>query len=199
MAGRNVFNESRITAKAASADEPVIFISHRKIDAPAAREVAQTLLDADFTIYFDERDECLAGANEETDPDRVLRCIDAGLTRSTHLLGLVTENTRGSWWVPYEIGATRARSRDCAFLVGKEVKVLPAYMKVARVLKDRSELKEWLPSLLIKHGSRSRSLVEKMLGAERLHAGPKFVPLIRTETLDFQPIAPAPVATPASS
>lgn len=146
MPGRNVFHESIQFSKTASAG-PCVFVSHRKADKAEARELATALMEAGATIYFDEDDECLGNASEEADPARVVRCIDAGLKRCSHLLGLITPQTRGSWWVPYEIGATRAHGKGCAFLVHKTVDVVPAYVAVAEVLPDQAALKKWVPTL----------------------------------------------------
>lgn len=195
MAGRNVFEEQSNFSTAKAAVGQVIFISHRKVDVKEAREVAETLLEMDFDIYFDEKDKCLAGADEESNPKQVVNCIDTGLARSTHLLGIITEHTCGSWWVPYEIGAFRARRETpCAFLVGEAVKVLPAYMAVARVLKDRIGLKDWLSTLRTQQTSFSSTIPRGMKEAGLFYAGPKFVPLRRDDPPKFQPTSLVPAA-----
>jgi hypothetical protein len=51
-----------------------------------------------------------------------------GLANCTHLLALISTATRGSWWVPYEIGSVRGRSKQLAFFVHKEVRDLPDYL-----------------------------------------------------------------------
>src|SRR5436853_189907 len=110
MGGRNLFETQKTFRFSTTKQEICVFLSYRRVDREEAREVADTILRANIDIYFDEDDKCLSGADENSDPETVSDCIDAGLSRSTHLLGLITPKTQGSWWVPYEIGATRARS-----------------------------------------------------------------------------------------
>ena len=189
MRGKNVFHEpsnfSRVAAvesSAATTAEACVFISHRKADKANARELAEDLLKAGVTIYFDENDECLKGSDEKSDPARVVRCIDAGLRRCTHLLGLITPNTHGSWWVPYEIGATRAVKKECAFLIHKNVDVVPAYVTVAKVLPDRSSLREWVRSFPTKTSfSISERYIRAMENSSAFSLSPSFV----SETRDI--------------
>lgn len=142
MAGRNLFERTTSFAASASRRDFCVFISYRRADLAEAREVADALIRAKVDIYFDEDDECVDGADEETDPERVLTCIDAGPLKSTHLLGLITPRTRRSWWVPYEIGATRSQPVECAFLIHQDVKKHPAYVSVSTILPDRQALSE---------------------------------------------------------
>lgn len=161
MAGRNLF-ENRVKNAAvtesvtfASGGSPAVFISHSRYDKEKARELAHALMKAEVDIYFDEQDTDLQLADERNDHPKVVECIDAGLVACTHLLGIITENTKDSWWVPYEIGGARGRKRICAHLIDKEVKSLPSYIQAEMVLADKSELKTWLPTRFVKSASNA--------------------------------------------
>jgi hypothetical protein len=187
MAGRNLFHESKRASAAALIGKPCVFVSHRKADKAEARDLVKTLIEGGVDVYFDEDDECLALADEDAAPDQVVQCIDAGLARCTHLLGLITSRTRGSWWVPYEIGATRAHNRRCAFVIHPDVESLPAYVRVAEVLLDRSALADWVPSLH-KTASSSPSLkLLNILESLAFRSSPVFLPEHRTAgTINYE-------------
>jgi hypothetical protein len=119
---------------------PCVFISHSSIDKPFARQVANALTSMRLDIYFDEHDQCIKNLSGQTQDERVVRCIEAGLDGSSHLLGLISKNTKESWWVPYEIGGAAGRRHGCAHLVSAEVQRLPAYIKAARLLLDQDDL-----------------------------------------------------------
>lgn len=110
-----------------------------------ARAVAEALLDMGVDIYFDERDPVLRTAAAAEDDKAIVNCINDGLDKSTHLLGLITKNTFKSWWVPYEIGGANGRRRTCGHLVAKDVTELPSYVKVADLLLDIDDLAGWVP------------------------------------------------------
>ncbi len=109
-----------------------------------ARAVAEALLDMGVNIYFDERDVILQTAVAAEHDAAIVKCIENGLDNSTHLLGLITENTFQSWWVPYEIGGATGRKRTCGHLVSSKVTKLPSYVKVAPLLLDIDGLAEWV-------------------------------------------------------
>jgi hypothetical protein len=180
MPGRNLFESVGSLRLSTLKRRLCVFISYRRADRVEARQLADALLKANVDIYFDEDDECLDGADEESNPKKVLRCIDAGLNRSTDLLGLITARTRGSWWVPYEIGVTRAQSVACAFLIHRDVKELPAYVRASTILADRKELRSWLPS--IKRAARASTSAILLEALERLalDESPAFIPKNRS-------------------
>lgn len=122
-----------------------VFISHSRKDKAEAREVAEFITDLGLDIYFDEKDLSLQLADEVKDHAKVVKCIQDGIEHSTHLLGVVTENTKESWWVPYEIGYATGKQNQCAHLIQADVTQLPSYIQVSKVLADMSALKSWLP------------------------------------------------------
>ena len=159
---------------------PGVFISHSRLDKDKARAVARALKASNVDYYFDENDEELQLADEQNDHLKVVQCIDNGIDTCSHLLGIITENTKESWWVPYEIGSAKGRKRNCAHLIDDEVCELPAYIRAALVLTHRAELRKWLPSELSETARATSTIVElsRKLAAELDY--PDFIPTHRS-------------------
>ncbi len=81
------------------------------------------------------------------DHGAIVESIEKGLDVSTHLLGVISERTAGSWWVPFEIGYARHKRCGVAYVLGESVTELPSYLKIADLLTDRIELARWAESL----------------------------------------------------
>jgi hypothetical protein len=122
-----------------------VFISHSSLDRDKAREVAEALRTSRIDYYLEEEDDELQLADKVQEHVKVVGRIEAELVACTHLLGLITKNTRKSWWVPYEIGGATGRGRQCAHLVDGEVCTLPSYIQVPTILPGRQDLRSWLP------------------------------------------------------
>ncbi len=143
-----------------------------------ARTVADALMDLDINVWLD-LDE-LGFSEPRTDEEhlRLTHTIEAGLKASTHLLALITPSTKGSWWVPFEIGSCRARGKPLAFLLHKEVKYLPSFMKLGISLENKHEFYDWAKEL---SRSRGASLANKaVLATLQIDNLDRYVELIRT-------------------
>lgn len=181
MDGRNLF-ESRamkiLGAKSAGTlPRTGVFISHSRLDKDKARAVARALKASQVDYYFDENDEDLQRADEQDDDLKVVRCIENGIEVCSHLLGIITENTQESWWAPYEIGSANGRGRECAHLIDKEVNKLPSYIKAARVITNRADLRKWLSFEVTKTAG---SIVELALRLAAVRDYPDFIPADRS-------------------
>ena len=141
MRGRNLFRErQRLSESAKGSQLPVtrcVFISYRSTDKDLAVAADETLTKSLVDIYVDEDDELLKQAKEVNDYLGIASCIEDGLDRCTHLLGLLTSNTRDSWWVPYEIGGAKGRGRALAYLVDR--KVLKTQKEFRKGLEDSAK------------------------------------------------------------
>lgn len=122
-----------------------IFISHSSLDKPAAREASKFILELGIDVYFDEYDEELQRADQKGNDQEVVACLERGIANSTRLLGIITENTKKSWWVPYEIGSATGHGKEHAHLISKEVKALPSYIKASTIIPALDGLRKWLP------------------------------------------------------
>jgi hypothetical protein len=179
MDGRNLFEGRairRLTAKiAAGYAGPGVFISHSRVDNEKARAIARALKESKVDYYLDENDEELQLADEQNGHLKVVRCIERGIEACSHLLGIITENTK--WWVPYEIGSANGRERECAHLIDEEVNKLPSYIKAAPLITNREELRKWLPSEVTK---TSGSIIELARRLAQLLDYPDFIPADRS-------------------
>lgn len=156
MPGSNRFALREFERKARTG--PCVFVSHRRADSAPAKALADYLLqEVGVDVYFDGYDHNLAGANDGEDDNKVVDSVEAGLLASTHLLGVLSSKTRGSWWVPYEIGAARAGARQLGHVVLEEVRDLPSFMKKSKLIVDRRGLSEWAKAI------KSEYLWEKAL------------------------------------
>jgi hypothetical protein len=134
--------------KGASKNRIKIFVSHRSADKDIAREISSELNKMGLDIYFDEKDPVLQNADKNGDDDAVIKCIEYGLQNCSHLLGIISENTVDSWWVPYEIGYTKGRGKDSAYLIQGSVSRIPSYMKISRRLASKEDVIAWAEELL---------------------------------------------------
>lgn len=167
MSGINRFFSSRATGTAkASASRVVrlgdcVFISHKREDSAMARSVADALKDMEVDIWLDLDELSAAQPQTEEEHLRLTKAIERGLNNSTHLLALITPRTKGSWWVPFEIGSCRGRSKPLAFLLHKDVSELPSYFKLGEGLKDKYSLLGWARKL-----SRRKEVAELQAAVE---------------------------------
>ncbi|NUS80502.1 MAG: toll/interleukin-1 receptor domain-containing protein [Streptomyces sp.] len=139
-----------------------VFISHRNADKPLANAVAQIFDDLGVHYWYDRDDEdtARAAALGLVGDQELVFAIDRGIRHSTRMLGLLSDETRGSWWVPYEIGAARALGRQACHVVLDSLRdeaSLPEYVRIAANFWSVDELVRWTV----------------MLGDGHLHAQPR--------------------------
>ena len=99
-----------------------VFISYRHKDRDAALGVAAVMQQYGIKTYLDVLDP------QSQTTDQITEVITARMKDCTHLIAVVSENTEGSWCVPFEIGeATIIDNRIATFQVGYVT--LPEYLK----------------------------------------------------------------------
>ncbi|MEN8342597.1 TIR domain-containing protein [Acinetobacter baumannii] len=87
-----------------------VFISYRHTDRQKALDVATKLRINNITCYLDVIDDESKTTNDITE------VITKNIKKCSHLLAIISPNTNGSWWVPFEIGeATIADRRICSY------------------------------------------------------------------------------------
>jgi hypothetical protein len=147
MAGVNLFSRSNVSAtiqKSMGIPKNCVFISHRKSDTSAAVAIAKYLREvADVNVYIDEIDTPLKEALAKSDHEKIVEYIERGIAVCSHILTVISNNTKGSWWVPFEIGSARRANLEVAHTILEEVKNLPSYLQIATLIKDEIELKSW--------------------------------------------------------
>jgi hypothetical protein len=144
---------------------PRIFVSHRQIDGPAALRLAWLAQDEGWNYWLDIVD--LASAPRQLAaltrwlgrPPSPLQMsiftaalIEMGLLNCSHVIAAMTDNTKGSQWVPYEYGrlkvaAPLATNAACWWdTTTLSVGDLSEYLHLARILEDEPRIRQWLGS-----------------------------------------------------
>ena len=133
--------ESKIESKN---EKPCVFISHRSSDMKAAEAIAKYLKSNDIDIYLDKLDGELQEKAKEEDAKGIVEAINEGLKYSTHILVLISDRTRESWWVPYEVGYSKKGEKKIAsaLLMGY-VEGFPDYLKIEKTIKSPEEFETY--------------------------------------------------------
>lgn len=149
-----------------------VFISHKYEDLNAARKVAAYIMDYGIDVYLDDCDCKLQKAVDMHDSKGIVSCIENGLNWSSHILVLVTENTRMSWWVPYETGYAKKGDKGIASLLLKEADEFPDYLQIEKTLYGFEDLTEFLNTLsMTEIMTESTALEYEHYCVERRHRG----------------------------
>jgi hypothetical protein len=90
-----------------------LFVSHRKCDRDYAMRAAWLATQQGFRFWLDVLNPVLRSLpHQNLSPQQqalvTAIVIEMGLLNSSHVLALVTPNTPGSLWVPYEYGRVKA-------------------------------------------------------------------------------------------
>lgn len=107
------------------------FISHKEEDTDAAIALGKHITDDfGFNIYLDIYDNELQKADKNDDAEGVVNAIHKGILYASHLLCVVTEKSKDSWWIPYEIGFAQANFVKTSSIKIKQSEYLPTYLRV---------------------------------------------------------------------
>ena len=135
-----------------------VFISHRSTDKEDAIAVANLLRENGIDVYIDIDDEGLQIETQNDNPEGIVKHIQEALKYSTHLMALISDNTKESWWVPYEIGyAKHAEKKIASLRLKKNLDGFPDYLKIEPCLDNVDDLKQYIKNA-IKRKSRYGSL-----------------------------------------
>lgn len=132
-----------------SSKEKCIFISYKKEDKEIACKIGDFLKnEVDVNIYLDLNDSELKESVILEDNEKIVNSIKTGLECSTHLLCLVSDKTKLSWWVPYEIGYADKKGLDIASLKLSYVDDIPEYLKIKKAIYNKEEFADYLCDFL---------------------------------------------------
>lgn len=123
---------------------PCVFVSYKGDDKPAAKKIVELLKYADVDVYFDEDDYMLTVANHIGDDRAVVNFIEEGVRNSTHILAVISDKTKESWWVSFEIGSARRKGCQVSYVALKDVDMLPSYLKIAEQITSDYSVNEWI-------------------------------------------------------
>jgi hypothetical protein len=144
-----------------TASRSCVFISHQKRDTAEARKIADYIKDAGIDVYFDEYDKTLSDLVRSGNSAGVTKRITDGIDNSTHMLCMVSPNTKTSYWVPFEIGFAYEKT-DLATLTLKGItdEDLPDYLKIKPVVRGTNSLNEYLRRITGKTDILNENLVK---------------------------------------
>jgi hypothetical protein len=110
-----------------------VFISHKTTDNLIAKKVYDRLVSYHgIDCWIDDVDPEIANSRNSS---RITSLILDRLDSCTNLLAIVTENTKESWWVPFEIGVARKAPRAITTFTNMYSWQLPEYLHEWPVLK----------------------------------------------------------------
>ncbi len=137
--------ENRVLAKSAAAlNRPCIFLSHISVDKSAVRVIGDYITQrGDIDVYLDIEDRDLQEAVRTGDPHGITAFVERGLSSSTHIMCIISDNTANSWWVPYELGFGKHMGRPLCSLRLKDVS-LPAYLAISEIIRGTDSLNRYL-------------------------------------------------------
>lgn len=126
-----------------------IFISHKKEDEDAAIKIGDYLLnEVGVNIYLDVYDCKLQEAVSLENDKEIVNSIKRGMELSTHLLCLVSDKTKLSWWVPYEIGIADVTQKNIASLKLARVDDIPSFLKIQENLYTISDFLKYASKIM---------------------------------------------------
>lgn len=136
-----------------------VFISHRTADDAKAQALARRLLTRhNIRCYLDHFDP------EARSTSEITSLIVGRINLCTHLMALVTDDTVGSWWVPFEIGVARQADRRITSFDDSSVQ-LPEFLTEWPVMLKDADLDLFAEAY---HRDRSsKPLMEKYATASR--------------------------------
>jgi hypothetical protein len=180
--GQNIYEARRRGAIAVRrTGVACVFVSYTRADRIAARSIVRYLEDViDAETYFDQDDPDLTLAATAGDNEGIVSYLENGIKESTHLLGVISEATRDSWFVPFEIGSARRLERPIAYVQLADVSDLPAYLRIATLIDSEAKLATWsriLPGIRVERATYWRvpkipGLPDFSLGSPRFRRTP---------------------------
>lgn len=115
-----------------------VFISHRKIDRIVALRIYKYLVSHGVPAYIDELDE------ELREPADITEIIMKRVNACPYLMAVVSPSTKGSWWVPFEIGVASDSERRISTFKIKQSVVIPEFLKIWPVMYSLDQLKKYI-------------------------------------------------------
>ena len=141
---------NEITARLRTSQTDV-FLSHKQQDIDQALRLAEILSDLhNLNVYLDVTD-----PNVDPDDRELDDYLRAVIRNSNSLLVLVSEKTKDSWWVPFEVGVASERGKLIGTFLGERVP-LPSFLDRWTVIPKDASLDRWANS--VKARSLTRAL-----------------------------------------
>lgn len=145
---------------------PRLFISHKQVDYPLALRIAKLAIDEGMQVWLDVIDPTMiwlntVGKNTFTHRQRQLIIavvIEMALLHSSHVMAVISPNSKGSGWIGYEYGRVKNLS---LFSLQAACWLHPAlsydpweYLLLGVNTYDEKGIKSWLSNEIGKWGKR---------------------------------------------
>ena len=115
-----------------------VFISHKKEDAAIALQIKRALDANGVLAYLD-----LLDSNLVNEGKALTDHIKENLNKCTDIIVIMSENTKYSWWVPFEIGMSAQTDMPTASFLAESV-ALPSYLSYWPRLKSVKDVEAYI-------------------------------------------------------
>ena len=115
-----------------------VFISHKQEDSALAISVKNAFTQYGITSYLDLLDSKISGGGKE-----LTEHIKENLNSCTDIIVVMSEETKKSWWVPFEIGMAAQVDMPTVSFLKSEVE-LPDYLSYWPRLKTVSDIGKYI-------------------------------------------------------
>ena len=135
--------------ESADQNKPCIFLSHISVDKEVVETIAEYIMEkADIDVYLDIYDEDLQRAVEGGDSIKITELIEKGISKSSHAMCLISEETINSWWVPYELGYAKSSGKKISSLKLNRSIDLPDFLKIGELIHGIKSLNEYIKNVI---------------------------------------------------
>jgi hypothetical protein len=135
---------------------PCIFLSHIQMDQDIVVKIGDYIKKAGINIYLDVNDLDLQRAVKEKNDQAITEFIEKGISSSSHVMCILTENTKDSWWVPFEIGFGKNAGKRLLTMpvntLSKEK--IPSYIKVTQHIFGINALNSYLKKIIHEYNNK---------------------------------------------
>ena len=124
-----------------------IFISHRQADKQKALEIANFLDQHKIEYWIDVLDPDLD--NSQNNAITIANIIEMALLNCSHVIALLTDNSKGSQWIPYEFGRVKEKRLmvdNAATYKYRLSNSLPEYMLLSPLFDSNQKMLGWINS-----------------------------------------------------
>lgn len=136
-----------------------VFISHKQEDSALAISVKNAFTQYGITSYLDLLDSKISGGGKE-----LTEHIKENLNSCTDIIVVMSEETKKSWWVPFEIGMSAQVDMPTASFLKSNV-ALPSYLSYWPRLKTTSDIDTYVTVR-----QKTEQIIHKQYGYRRSDA-----------------------------
>ena len=120
-------------------EETELFLSYRHTDKNTAWFLAHYLDHQGIHVFIDVHDNSLVPGQKDLD-DALVTAINNAKTMTI----IVSDETQGSWWVPWEVGVSTPFGIPWATYKPQTSRPLPAYLAKLMRLRNATEAESWV-------------------------------------------------------